>query len=368
MEEIDQSPSSAQLDAQTPVVAVLGAGSYGTALANHLACAGKSVTLWARSENTVQEINRHQSNESFLPGVTLHPSLRCTSDFAQAVSHAAFILVAVPSSAFKEIVDCVVSQRMSSQKNSAAAVSPDNLTFNKGAAVDLIWACKGLDPKNGGFLSDYLQDHLPTGSRYAIISGPTFAGELAMGLPTAITAAASDLSYAREVADLLHTERFRVYTSADIKGVQFGGALKNVYAIAAGVSDGLGFGANARVALITRGLAELVRMAEQLDIQRETMMGLAGVGDLILTCTDDQSRNRRFGLALARGLSVDDARRTVGQAVEGIAAIRAAHRLSIDLKIDMPIVEQLFEVIENDRPPMLAVQTLLARKQREETR
>jgi len=164
-------------------------------------------------------------------------------------------------------------------------------------------------------------------------------------LPTA----ASDSGYAGEVAELLHTERLRVYTSADIKGVQFGGALKNVYAIAAGISDGLGFGANARVALVTR------------------LMGLAGVGDLILTCTDNQSRNRRFGLALADGLSVDEARRSVGQAVEGIAAIRAAYQLGANLGIEMPIVEQLFEVIENGKAPTLAVQTLLSRKQRGET-
>ena len=188
-----------------------------------------------------------------------------------------------------------------------------------------------------------------------------------MGLPTAITTAASDSTYAREVAELLHTERLRVYTSTDINGVQFGGALKNVYAIAAGISDGLGFGANARVALVTRGLAELMRMAESLQIRRDTLMGLAGVGDLILTCTDNQSRNRRFGLALADGLSINEALRSVGQAVEGIAAIRAAHQLSAKLNIEMPIVEQLFEVIENGKAPTLAVQTLLSRKQRDES-
>lgn len=341
-------PVSAQSDSSSSstAVAVLGAGSWGTALANHLAGAGKPVTLWARSEETAQQIQQHHCNQSFLPEVSLHPSLRCTSDFSASVAQAAFVLVAVPSSAFKQIVGRVVAQRKT--------------------GVELIWACKGLDPESGRFLSDYLHEHLPAGSRYAIISGPTFASELAMGLPTAITTAASDLTFAREVAELLHTERLRVYTSSDIKGVQFGGALKNVYAIAAGISDGLGFGANARVALVTRGLAELMRMAESLNIQRETLMGLAGVGDLILTCTDNQSRNRRFGLALAEGLSIDEARLSVGQAVEGIAAIKAAHQLSVKLKIEMPIVEQLFEVIENGRPPMLAVQSLLTRKQRDE--
>ncbi len=339
-----QSPA-AQAGSQR-TVAVLGAGSWGTALANHLAAANKQTVLWARSEKTAQQVRQQRRNQSFLPDVTLHPSLQCTTDFAAAVTAVTDVLICVPSSAFKDIVGRVAELRQT--------------------GVDLIWACKGLEPDTGRFLSDYLDDCLPDNSRYAIISGPTFATELAMGLPTAITAAASDPEYASTVAELLHTERLRVYTSTDINGVQFGGALKNVYAIAAGISDGLGFGANARVALVTRGLAELGRMAECLDIRRETLMGLAGVGDLILTCTDNQSRNRRFGIALADGLSIDEARLSVGQAVEGIAAIRAAHRLSAKLNIEMPIVEQLYEVIENGKAPMLAVQTLLSRKQRDE--
>jgi len=343
-----EQPQAYDSDGNSPrTVAVLGAGSWGTALANHLATAGKPTILWARSEKTARQISQHRHNHSFLPEITLHPSLQCTTDFASVVAAATDVLISVPSSSFKEIVARV--------------------KVHRATGVDLIWACKGLDPESGRFFSDYLDSFLPANSRFAIISGPTFATELAEGLPTAITAAASDTGYARAVAELLHTERLRVYTSTDIKGVQFGGALKNVYAIAAGISDGLGFGANARVALITRGLAELMRMAERLDIRRETLMGLAGVGDLILTCTDNQSRNRRFGLALADGLSIDEARRSVGQAVEGIAAIRAAHQLSARLKIEMPIVEQLFEVIDSGKTPMLAVQTLLSRKQRDET-
>ncbi len=327
-------------------VAVLGAGSWGTALANHLADAGVQTVLWARSSDTAQRINNDRQNAKFLPGITLHTELRCSTAFSATVTSADVVLIATPSSAFKNIVEQIVALRPT--------------------GVDLIWACKGLDKDTGRFFSDHLHDVLPSGSRYAIVSGPTFASELASGLPTAISAAASDESFASEVADLLHTERLRVYTSDDIKGVQYGGALKNVYAIAAGISDGLGFGANARVALVTRGLAELMRMAEQLDIRRETLMGLAGVGDLILTCTDDQSRNRRFGLALAEGLAIDDALARVGQAVEGIGAIRAARQLSIKLGIEMPIVEQLYEVIDESKPPMLAVQTLLSRKQRNE--
>jgi len=338
---------SEPIEPESRAIAVLGAGSWGTALANHLATAGRQTTLWARSEATAQQVSTLHRNEKFLPKISLHPSLQCTSDLEAAVASATDILVTVPSSAFKQIVDRVVELREGN--------------------FGLIWACKGLDPENGRFLSDYLDDCLAPDSRYAIISGPTFASELAAGLPTAITAAANHPDYAGDIADFLHTERLRVYTSEDINGVQFGGALKNVYAIAAGISDGLGFGANARVALITRGLAELMRMAESLQIRRDTLMGLAGVGDLILTCTDNQSRNRRFGLALADGLSIDQARRKVGQAVEGIAAIRAAHQLCLQRKIDMPIVEQLFEVIEKGRTPTLAVQTLLARRQRDES-
>ena len=334
------------VDRRQRTVAVLGAGSWGTALANHLA-ANSTTILWARSDKVAEEISQKRQNHSFLPNVTLHPALQSTSDFEAAVAPSTDVLVCVPSSAFKDIVRRVVELRPT--------------------GVNLIWACKGLDPQSGRFLSDYLDECLPEQSRYAIVSGPTFASELALGLPTAITTAASDSTYASEVAELLHTERLRVYTSTDINGVQFGGALKNVYAIAAGISDGLGFGANARVALVTRGLAELMRMAESLQIRRDTLMGLAGVGDLILTCTDNQSRNRRFGLALADGLSINEARRSVGQVVEGIAAIRAAHQLSAKLNIEMPIVEQLFEVIENGKAPTLAVQTLLSRKQRDES-
>lgn len=257
------------------------------------------------------------------------------------------MLVAVPSHSFTSTVELAL--KICSQE------------------VGIVWACKGFEPTTGRFLSEVLEDQLPPVARYAVISGPTFAAELAAGLPTAIAVSSNQESYARLVAEWLHNERFRAYNTPDINGVQIGGALKNIYAIAAGISDGLKFGANARVALITRGLAEMTRLGESLGAERSTLMGLSGVGDLILTCTDDQSRNRRFGLALAQGLTVQEAQEQIGQAIEGIAATRAVYDLARQHQVDMPIVTQVYGIVENGKPPLVAVESLLSRARKGET-
>lgn len=325
---------------------VLGAGSYGTALAAHLARNDCDTTLWARDQTLVGQLQSSAENTRYLPGVALPPNLAYESRIEICLADATDVLIAVPSSAFEQSLQ-QIAQHASQE-------------------CGVIWACKGLQKQTGRFLGDVLTAKLGQAVNHAVISGPTFARELAEGLPTALTVAASAQAYATHVCELLHSNRFRAYISDDMRGVQLGGALKNVYAIAAGISDGLGFGANARVALITRGLAEMRRLGDRLGASAETLSGLAGTGDLILTCTDDQSRNRRFGLALADGLSVDAALAKIGQSVEGVAATSAAFGLSREHGVEMPIVEQVYEVVANARQPLDAVRSLLERAPRSE--
>ena len=321
-------------------VAVLGAGSWGTALAMLLARNGHSTRLWAHRATTIAALTTAGENNRYLPGIAFPAGLTPEADLAHAVHNADLVLVVVPSHAYGATL---------------TALAP-HLAPHTGLA----WATKGLEHGTGRFLHQVTQERL--GQRpAAIISGPSFAREVALGLPTALTVAADDAAYARSVAAYLHGSTLRAYTSNDILGVQLGGALKNVLAIAAGISDGLGFGANARAALITRGLAELVRLGTAVGGQRETFMGLAGMGDLILTCTDNQSRNRRFGLALGQGTSVATALSAIGQVVEGQTTTIEALRLARAYKVEMPITEQVGAVLAHGRPPRLAVESLLAR-------
>lgn len=327
-------------------IAVLGAGSWGTALASHLAGNGHAVNLWGRSAAVAESINTRHENTRYLAGIQLHAALQATTDFDEALHKVTDVLVSVPSHSFKSIVE--------------------DVAVRKGDSCGLVWACKGLEADTGRFLSEVAADVLGAQSRYAVISGPTFAKELAATLPTAITVASNSSDYSQQVGEWLHNDRFRAYTTDDINGVQLGGALKNIYAIAAGISDGLAFGANARVALVTRGLAEVNRLGEKLGVRADTLMGLSGMGDLILTCTDDQSRNRRFGLALAEGLTVDQAKIRIGQSVEGIDATFAAHGLAGRFSVELPIVEQVFEVLQNGRSAEQAVKALLSRTRKSE--
>lgn len=327
-------------------IAVLGAGSWGTALASHLAGNGHSVTLWGRSPDVIDAINNQHENIRYLPGIELAAALQATDDLQQALTGVSDVLISVPSHSFRSMIEQVAS--------------------NCGSDCGVVWACKGLEADTGRFLSDIADDLLGAQAHYAVVSGPTFAAELAASLPTAISVASNSSEYGHVVGDWLHNDRFRAYTTDDIKGVQLGGALKNIYAIAAGISDGLSFGANARVALITRGLAEVTRLGEKLGVRTDTLMGLSGMGDLILTCTDDQSRNRRFGLALAEGLSVAEARARIGQSVEGVDATLAAHDLAVRHQVELPIVEQVFAVIQHGQSAASAVEALLSRVRKSE--
>jgi glycerol-3-phosphate dehydrogenase (NAD(P)+) len=321
--------------------AVLGAGSWGTALAILLARQGRPVRLWGHLQAEIDHLRRDRSNEQYLPGIPFPEPLDCTADLGAALEGAPLILVAVPSHAFASVLE---------------AVKP---LLRRGQRI--AWATKGLETGTGRFLHQVFADILNETMAPALISGPTFAREVAQGLPTAVTVASPDADFADQLAHWLSGPDFRAYTSNDVQGAELGGAVKNVMAIAAGISDGLGFGANSRAALITRGLHEIMRLGETLGGQRETFMGLAGVGDLVLTCTDDQSRNRRLGLALGRGEQRDQAIETIGQAVEGVHTAREVVELARRHGVEMPISEQVCRVLFEDHDPREAVHELLGR-------
>jgi len=322
-------------------VAVLGPGSWGTALALLLARHGHPVRLWGHNPEEIAPLRQERENRRFLPGIPFPPALTVGVDLAEALASADLALVVVPSHAY--------------------GVTLTRLRPHLPARAGFAWATKGLEPGGGRFLHEVTAEILGAAWPAAVISGPSFAREVAMGLPTAVTVASEDAAHARRVAALLHGSNLRAYTSNDVIGVELGGAIKNVLAIAAGIADGLGFGANARAALITRGLAEMARLGLAVGGQRETFMGLAGIGDLVLTCTDDQSRNRRFGLAIGRGETAEAAFAAIGQVVEGAATAREALRLAQRHRVEMPITEQVHAVLDHGQDPRRAVEILLAR-------
>ncbi|MDQ1362938.1 MAG: glycerol-3-phosphate dehydrogenase [Pseudomonadota bacterium] len=322
-------------------IAVLGAGSWGTALAIQAARAGQDVCLWGLETGQIEQMQQERCNRFYLPDIAFPASLRLSSDLDASVQPADTLLIAVPSHAFRSFLQSAKSRIHPGQH--------------------IVWATKGLEDGSAKLMHQILAEELPQSTQTAVISGPTFAREVAQNLPTAITAAARTTELAWQTASFLHFGNFRVYTSDDIPGVELGGSLKNVLAIAAGIADGLGFGANTRAALITRGLAEIMRLGDTMGAQRETFMGLAGLGDLVLTCTDNQSRNRRMGLKLASGLSVDAARKEIGQAVEGINTAREAYTLGRKHQVELPIIEQTYRVLFENLAPKNAVHALLAR-------
>lgn len=322
-------------------IAVLGAGSWGTALAVQLARGGQSVTLWGRNAADLGEIARLRVNRRYLPETTLPARVHLEADLREVVRSHRELLVCVPSHAFRATL---------------AAVRRD-----LGTGSRLAWATKGFEHSTGRLPHEVAAEELGSGVSVAVLSGPTFAREVAAGLPTAMTVAASDHAYASALAARLSDPKFRAYTSDDMVGVEVGGAVKNVLAIGAGISDGLGFGANTRIALITRGLVEMTRLGVALGARATTFMGLSGMGDLVLTCTDDQSRNRRFGLAMAAGQTAAEAARSIGQVVEGQFAASAVRAVATRLGLEMPICEQVYRVLEQRVPPADAVMALMAR-------
>lgn len=328
--------------AAAAAVAVLGLGSWGTALALLLARNGHTVRLWGHDPQEVAPLCRDRENRRYLPGIAFPPGLTISADLAETLADSGLVMVVVPSCAYRATLE---------------RLRP----YLHASGTGLAWATKGLEQGSGRFLHQVTADVLGEQWPAAAISGPSFAREVALGLPTAVTVAARDANHSHRVATLLHGSNLRAYTSTDVIGVELGGAIKNVLAIAAGIADGLGFGANTRAALITRGLAEMVRLGTAVGGQRETFMGLAGIGDLVLTCTDDQSRNRRFGLAIGRGETAETAFAAIGQVVEGAATAQEAMRLARQHRVEMPITEQVDRVLHDGQDPRRAVEMLLAR-------
>lgn len=330
----------------TESITVLGAGSWGTALAILLAKNGHEVLLWGRSKEKISAMEQAGENTVFLPGIPFPENLNLSSDFEQAVLQSNVLLVVVPSHAFRDTVSKI------------KAVNPQ--------IQNICWATKGLEPETNQLLHQVVDGFFQNSIQQAVISGPTFATEVANGLPTALTIAANDSNYARKLSKLLCNATLRPYISEDIVGLEIGGAAKNVMAIAAGIADGLGYGANTRSALITRGLNEISRLSDRLGADSRTMMGLSGLGDLLLTCTDDQSRNRRMGLAIGKGKTIEQAEEEIQQVVEGVQAAKQIYSLAKELKVEMPIVEQVYLVLYQGLAPQKAVQNLLTRDYKSE--
>ena len=324
-----------------PTVAVLGSGSWGTALAVHLARTGHRAILWGIETDELTAMARDRTNRRYLPGIELPDGVEIEHGFERAVAQADQLLLVVPSHAFREVLQRVKPVLRPGQR--------------------VAWATKGFELATGKLPHDVAREVLGPGVPTAVLSGPTFAKEVGAGLPTAMTVASSDETYAMALARGLSGPNFRVYASGDMVGVEVGGATKNVLAIGAGISDGLGFGANTRVALITRGLAEMMRLGVALGADKDTFMGLAGLGDLVLTCTDDQSRNRRMGLALAAGKSSAQALQEIGQVVEGVLAAKAVREVARRVGVEMPISEAIYRVLYEGLAPRDAVVTLMLR-------
>jgi glycerol-3-phosphate dehydrogenase (NAD(P)+) len=332
----------------TAEITVLGAGSYGTALAISLASNGHKTLLWGHDPKSMQVLADSRSNERFLPGIRFPDCLAIEADLGKALAASKNILVVVPSHVFGDVL-----------KQAKPLLRTDSR---------IVWATKGLEPETGRLLQDVAREQLGEQYPLAVLSGPTFAKELAAGMPTAIAVAGTCPSFTNELVELLHSpKRLRVYANDDFTAIQLGGAVKNVIAIGAGMSDGIGFGANARTALITRGLVELTRLGVALGASAESFIGMAGLGDLVLTCTDNQSRNRRFGMAIGKGCDVITAQNEIGQVVEGYRNTKEVYTLAKRLGVEMPITEQIYQVLYQGKAPVEAAKQLLSRDKKSET-
>jgi glycerol-3-phosphate dehydrogenase (NAD(P)+) len=329
-----------------PSVAVLGAGSWGTALAALIARHGHPTTLWGRDAAIVEAIDARHENPRYLPAIALPDALRATTDPAAALRGADLVLVVVPSHAFTETLHALAPLRP--------------------AHAGIAWATKGFEPGSGRFLHEVAGETLGPDVPLAVVTGPSFAKEVAAGLPTALTVHGDDAAFAQTVADVLHGPSFRAYTGDDMRGAELGGAMKNVLAVATGVADGMNLGLNTRAGLITRGLNEMLRLNIAIGGKPETLMGLAGLGDLVLTCTGDLSRNRRLGLALGRGQAMDEAVREIGQVVESIQTADEVMRLADRHGVELPIAMNVRDVLHGDISPAEGLARLMAREQKAE--
>jgi glycerol-3-phosphate dehydrogenase (NAD(P)+) len=324
-------------------IAVIGAGSWGTALGKVLADKGHQVTLWDRDAQNLDAIARTHENPKYLPKVVLPPTLGAEPDLDKAVTGKPFVVAVVPSHVMREVMSRV-----------GKSIAPDAIVVS---------ASKGIENESLQTMDEVLKEVLPgkVGARLAFLSGPSFAKEVVRDLPTAVVMASRDRNVADEAAKVFHGEHFRVYTSDDVAGVELGGALKNVMAIAAGVADGLGLGDNSRAALITRGLAEIARLAVRKGANPLTLAGLAGMGDLVLTCTGDLSRNRQVGLGLGKGHKLKEVLAGMSQVAEGVKTTKSAHDLAHRVGVEMPITQAMYHVIYEDMPAREAVIELLGR-------
>jgi glycerol-3-phosphate dehydrogenase (NAD(P)+) len=326
-------------------VAVLGAGSWGTALAALLCGNGIATRLWGRDAAALAGIAASRRNRRYLPDLELPAELACVPDLADALEAVDLALVVVPSHGFHELLDEAVPSLP--------------------AGAGFAWATKGFEPGTGRFLHELVAERLPD-TPAAVVTGPSFAREVAAGMPTAVTVHSGDDAFAHRVAELLHNHTFRAYTGNDMLGAELGGAMKNVLAVATGVADGMQLGLNARAGLITRGMNEMLRLGAALGAQPQTLMGLAGLGDLVLTCTGQLSRNYRFGQALGRGVSLDEALADIGQVVEGTVAADEVMRLAQRHDLDLPISQHVQSVLRGEMTPTDALHSLLARERKPE--
>lgn len=332
---------------QTPQhTAVLGAGSWGTALAALMARHGHQVTLWGRDQQAIEEMKRTGQNTGYLPGFDLPENITYTSDLAEAVTSADMLMIVVPSHAFTDVCAQV------------AKLLPK--------PIPCVWATKGFEQGSGRFLHEVVREHFGHDIPTAIVTGPSFAKEVVQGQPTAVTVHSEDNDFAHMVANMLHGETFRAYTGNDVLGAELGGAMKNVLAVATGAADGMGLGLNTRAGLITRGLNEMLRLNDAMGGKAETLIGLAGLGDLVLTCTGDLSRNRRLGYALGQGQSIDEAVKSIGQAVESIRTVDEVMRLAERHGVELPISAMTQKVLHEELTPKEALEQLLARMQKAE--
>ncbi|MCC2667056.1 MAG: hypothetical protein K0S63_972 [Gammaproteobacteria bacterium] len=329
------------MNTHLPPLAILGAGSWGTALALHLSRLNQTIRLWTFEKKHAIDLQTEKTNNHYLPGHPFPSTLHPTDQMADAIQGVQDILIVVPSMGFRNTVTQL-----------KPLLQPD---------MRIVWATKGLDENTGQLLHEVIEEVLGKEYSYAVLAGPSFAGEVARALPTAVVIASSNPGFAQDLSVRFNTPFFRVYLSNDIIGVEVGGVVKNVLAIATGISDGMGFGANARCALITRGLAEMMRLGRALGGQLDTLTGLAGLGDLILTCTDNQSRNRRFGLALGQGKNASIAEKEIGQVVEGKRNAELIIQLAHKAKIEMPIVEAVWELLQEKITAQQAMRALLDR-------
>lgn len=329
-------------------VSVIGAGSWGTAIAFVLADNGHDCMLWTRRDEQAQEINNEHVNNSYLPSIQLPSNLIASSNLEQVISHADIVVLAVPTVAMREISSTI-----------------NDLLEEKKLFVHV---SKGIEPDTLKRISEMIAEEISEANRQAIValSGPSHAEEVVLRHPTTVTAASTDLAAAEQIQDLFMNKYFRVYSNEDILGVEIGAALKNVIALGAGISDGLGYGDNAKAALITRGLAEISRLGVKMGAQPLTFSGLAGLGDLIVTCTSVHSRNWKAGNLLGKGASLEDVISGMGMVIEGVRTTKAAHQLAEKFDVSMPITEALFTVLFEDHAPKTAVDQLMSRMKKQE--